>query len=207
MPASSSHTVRLFDRLDSVAQHVSAFVAEGLRAGDTVLIVASTEHWLATLERLSRSGAPTVQAISSGQLTVLDASALLRRFASHGVVDSASFDEHVGTLIHQLHALGAPLRVYGEMVNLLAGEGAFAEAERLEHAWNRLMAEVPVNLLCGYSAVHFGNGRSDESLRRICLAHDHVEVTVDDTLSLWLLTQNGASKSSTGAPARPDRQH
>lgn len=203
---SPSHDVRLFDRVGSLAQHLSAFVSEGLRANATVLVVATNDHWLATLERLTRAGAPVAEAIASGQLTILDAPLLLRRFASHGVVEPAAFEDHVGTLVRQLHARGEPLWVYGEMVNLLVGEGAFSEAERLEHLWNELLREVPARLLCGYAAVHFGHARSGESLRRICHAHDHVEAGLEDSLSLWLLTQNGPAHQEEAAP-EPDRRH
>jgi hypothetical protein len=186
-----SHSVRLFDRTDSAGRYIAAFVLDGLRKGETVLVVASAEHWLAALGRLVALGAAVPGAIASGQLTVLDAASLLDRCAPGGTPAPAAFDGSVAPLVRELAARPVPLRIYGEMVNLLAARGAFEEAERLEHLWNRLAAEVPFSLLCGYSAVHFGNAASDEMLQRICKTHSEIEAAVDDELSLWLLTQTG----------------
>jgi hypothetical protein len=193
-PSTTAHAVRLFDGSDSLARTVSGFVLEGLTREETVLVVATPEHWLAILDGLVRQGADVTGAITRGQLTVMDAATLLQRFAPRGRPDPAIFDEVIGGFVRQLVARGVPLRIYGEMVNLLAAEGAFADAERLEILWNELGTASPFNLLCGYSAVHFGHGRSEDALQRICKTHTCVEASIDDSLSLWLLTQGRSSQ-------------
>jgi hypothetical protein len=46
---------------------------------------------------------------------------------------------------------------------------------------------VPFDLLCGYSAVNFGNPRSADALRRIGAAHGHLRANRRDLLATFLL--------------------
>lgn len=153
--------------------------------GDPVLAVCTPAHWTAIEERLS-AGAP-LALHSSRQATVLDAHALLDRVVVNGAPRRERFHDEVGAIVRGLAVPGRRLRVYGEMVNLLAAEGDFASVLQLEHFWNTLAGEVPLTLLCGYFAEHFGAPRSSDALRRICEAHSEVRVQPADLLGSFLL--------------------
>ena len=71
--------------------------------------------------------------------------------------DPLMFKSNVGDLIERL-CLGrvpCPIRVYGEMVDLLWQEGNSDGAIRLEILWNQLASAYEFSLLCGYAMGHF----------------------------------------------------
>jgi hypothetical protein len=184
--APPQHSLQLFDCRNSVADAVSDFIAEGVEAGDGVLAVMRRETWESTARRLRDRGLDPAVAQASGGLTVLDAAATLDTFLVNGRIDQKLFDDSVGTLVWALASSGR-LRVYGEMVDLLASSGEFRIALQLEARWNELRAETPFTLFCGYSAENFGNPKLTETLRLTCLAHSHIRANPRDPLATFLL--------------------
>jgi hypothetical protein len=189
--ACADHIAQLFDDRDSLAVSLSSFVSEGLRSGETVVLVISSGHWTLTARRLAALGGDVDSYLDGGQLMVLDAAETLSRFWRRGRPDRDLFDASVGVLIRGLAARGTPFRVYGEMVDLLAGEGDFAGVEQLEELWNHLGADATFTLFCGYMAANFGDSRTAGSLRTICRLHSHVRADPIDTLGSFLLERAG----------------
>jgi hypothetical protein len=189
----SGHQFQLFDHAGSLSDAVSMFVGNGLARGDTVLAVLSREHWFGVASRLRDQGLDPDEAASSGQLTIRDAAEVLATFMPGDRPDAKLFDATVGGLVRQLRARGKPLRIYGEMVDLLAGEASFRSARQLEDLWNELGTREPFLLFCGYSSAHFGNPRDAGSLREICHSHTQVRVEPRDLLGAYLIsaTANG----------------
>jgi len=184
-PGTAEHLLQLFDSDGSRAESVAAYVRAGLAGGDAVLLVLTGEHWSAV--RTALGGRAADPAIHEGRLVVKDAQAALRAFMHRGVPDASRFDASIGTLVRQLTATGARLRVYGEMVDLLAIAGEFEAARELETLWNQLVTIHPFTLFCGYSAVSFGDPRSAHALRALCAAHSRVVATSHDVLGTFLL--------------------
>jgi MEDS: MEthanogen/methylotroph, DcmR Sensory domain len=185
--ASPQHSLQLFDCSDSAADVVSGFIAEGIHAGDVVLAVMRRETWESTARRLRERGLDPAVAQADGGLTVLDATATLDTFLVNGRIDQKLFEDSVGTLVWALGSTDRRLRIYGEMVDVLASAGDFRAALQLEARWNGLGAETPFHLLCGYSAENFGNPKASESLRMTCLAHSHIRTNPRDPLATFLL--------------------
>jgi hypothetical protein len=183
--SATDHLLHLFDDEASRAETVSAFMREGLAVGDRVLVVATPEHWDAIAARLDERDLDA--AVRDGRLTLRDAAATLRTLMHRGVPDPKRFDAAVGALVRQLASAGTPLRVYGEMVDVLAVQGDFDAARDLEALWNQLGGRTPFVLLCGYAAVSFGDPQSAHALRAICSAHSHVISSADDVLGSFLL--------------------
>ena len=179
------HAVQLFDNPDSVAETVATFVSSSLDSNATVLILISSENWRATARNLGSREAD--RAIAHGRLTVLNAAVTLSGFMQGGGVRGDWFDRTVTPLVDRLAAQGRPLRIYGEMVDVLAAEGDFRSALQLETLWNELALRTHFTLLCGYSAVSFGDPRVAHALQRICRAHTHVRTTPRDPLATFLL--------------------
>lgn len=183
----SEHLMQLFDNRDSLADAVSSFLASGVLDANPVFVVCTPDHWRAIAAGLDRHGVPVEAFRASGHITVADARDTLSQFMSAGFLDPAQFHASVGTIVKSLARPGTRLRVYGEIVNLLAAEGDFAAAKRLEELWNELSAEVSFTLFCGYSAEHFGDPRSAEALRNICGTHSHIRTDARDLLGNFLL--------------------
>ena len=186
----TEHIVQLFDTVDSLANVVSAFLKEGWDAGDYLLVAAKPGHWSRTADRLERRGCPVAQAIRSGRLSVLDAATTLARITRFGAADRQLFLEHIGGLVGRLVAESqASVRIYGEMVELLAEEGDLRGAQRLERLWNELGERQPFSLLCGYSAAHFADPQSLPALHAICGTHTRVQKNTSDLLGNWLIAR------------------
>ena len=180
-----THRLQLFDTPQSLAQSVTQFLLEGYERGENLLIAAKRRNLDAILAALEAhhcfSGDHDRQ-----RLVALDATELLTHLRRNGVIDALRFEAEIGTLVERLSVSG-PLRVYGEIVEVLAEEGDFDGAVTLETLWNGLSERYPFTLMCGYSSAHFSSDAS--ALRRICDTHNHVSACTDDTLGSYLLTR------------------
>jgi hypothetical protein len=58
---------------------------------------------------------------------------------------------------------------------------------QLESLFDELRAREPFTLFCGFSAVHFGDPRTADALRRVCRAHSRVRANPFDPLGAYLL--------------------
>ena len=185
----SEHLVQLFDDTDSLAQTVSEFLYTGFLNGETLLVAARPYGWSATLKNLLTLGCDVAGATASGRLLAVDAATTLAGFSQNGCPRLDLFQEQVGALVRHLSAsnpLG--LRVYGEMVDILATQGDYRAAEQLEAMWQDLAAECSLTLLCGYASANFADPRTAGSLHAICRLHTHTAVKPTDLLGDWLLS-------------------
>jgi MEDS: MEthanogen/methylotroph, DcmR Sensory domain len=185
---SSEHVVQFFDSDESRAECVAAFLAEGYRAGEPLIVVARPGHWSSMAERLQALKVPVQKAINQGKLVVKDADDTLRRLSRNGSPDQILFDQGVGKVIEGLKTRGGRVRAYGEMVDMLAQRGDLTDAIRLEEMWNRLGERASFYLMCGYSAAHFVSTSTHRALREICSSHTSVHRHSQDPLATWLLT-------------------
>jgi len=186
----SEHIVQFFDSRESLADSVAAFLAEGCRQGERLLVVAKPRNWLAIAAALKTGGHPLSDGTETS-LTVVDADSALSQFMRHGLPDSLLFHGTVGSLVRKLATTQrCGFRIYGDMVEALAQEGNFHAAQRLEELWNELAVRYPFVLLCGYSSTHFANREAREALREICATHSRVHHTDADRVAGWLLDRD-----------------
>jgi hypothetical protein len=103
--------------------------------------------------------------------------------------DRTLFDLRLGTIVRHMSSDLAPvgLRIYGEMVELLAQDGNYAAAADLERLWIDLRAECRFALLCGYSAAHFAAPDAGSALSVICREHSRSLSECSDPLGQFLL--------------------
>ena len=186
-PVEHEHLVQLFDDLSSLSDGVARFLHAGFTKGDGLLVVATAEHRHAIAARLEARGCTASELVQHERLVVLDARELLASFMKAGRPDAILFDETVGRVVRRLSAHGRPLRIYGEMVDVLAADGMYAEARQLEALWNRLAERAPFLLFCGYNSSNFGNPVTAEALRSICQLHSRVQCEASDMLGSFLL--------------------
>lgn len=162
-----AHAVRFYDRDRELMSAVAGFAADGWSAGDVVVLVTTGEHRAALRWRLASHGLAIARA--EGRLVELDAAETLDSFMRQGRPDPALFDATVGALVRQC-AMASRVRAFGEMVNVLWGQGNAEGALELEQLWTDLQQTVPFTLMCGYAAAQM----SDEGRERVRAAHDHV---------------------------------
>ena len=187
--AAPGHTVQLFDSVASRAAGISSDLLQGLRQGNSVLMVGTPAHWEATKKLLECEGIDIDKAIADGTLTVLDAAETLAKFMRGNAPDPSKLEDVMGALVARLAQRPGRLHMYGEMVDVLAEAGNYRGAHRLEELWNGLASRTPFDLFCGYTSGHFGDHRSAAALRAICDAHAHVHTTAADELGTFLTAQ------------------
>ena len=188
----TTHVVQLFDSDESLADAVAEFLGQGFMRNDRMLAVMGDQRWYSVAMRMSANGLHVDEALRSGDLIVCDASETLKRFMKHGVPDRALFDATVAALVSELARGGRHLRIYGEMVDVLAAQGEYAAAHELEELWNVLGTREEFTLFCGYTAAHFGDPRNADALARICASHGEVLSDARDVLGSFLVREHRA---------------
>ena len=126
-PAPEEHFVQLYGRNDQLlTRNVSRYLAEGLRRGDALVVIATREHADAITRELALHGADAVAASPDGRLVVLDAQETLDRFLVGGQPDEHLFREVVGGVLAEAYRRSSTghVRAFGEMVGLLWVAGA-----------------------------------------------------------------------------------
>ncbi|MFL6278657.1 MAG: MEDS domain-containing protein [Vicinamibacterales bacterium] len=169
-----SHFAELFDTTEALVDTVSGFVRDGLNQGDAALVIMRLAQWNSVSSELTRRNVPLSGAIANGQLTVLDGARTLGRIMLHGTPCRGHFDEVISKTVRESCAGGLRLRVYSDMVDILAAEGNFHAAHELEKLWGDVARHEPVTVLCGYSAATFYNPDAADTLRSICRSHSNV---------------------------------
>ncbi|MHB8576853.1 MAG: ATP-binding protein [Dehalococcoidia bacterium] len=174
MPAATyQHAVQFYDRDEFLFDSVSRFLATGLRAGEVAIVVATPTHRAALEDSLRADGLDLSAARAAGRYVALDAAEMLSEFMVAGIPDPTRFDAVIGGLITQA-VPNRRVRIFGEMVALLAEAGEHAAALCLEALWNALQQRQAFSLLCGYPLHDFGGADGGDQLEPVCAAHSHV---------------------------------
>ena len=167
-----AHVVHLYEKDDVFLDTLEGFTSGGLRAGEVVVLIATTAHLFALEYRLQKNGGWNVADLRQrGQYVAIDASAALAGFMRDGCVDESLFKETVVATIEAAQAGGRRVRAFGEMVALLWASGDRASTRRLEQLWNSVCRDRKLSLLCAYPR---HQPESDPAILEICALHSHV---------------------------------
>jgi hypothetical protein len=172
-PRSHLHAVRFYPDAVSLSYIVADFLADGLRARQPAIIIATPEHCGAITARLQELGLDVVRLQEQHRMFVFDAHELLSRFMVEGMPDGRQFMSIMSPILARAARwnVGRPTRAYGEMVDVLWKAGQTVAAIRLEMLWNYLANTYEFELLCGYS---MGSFYKDTAIEEICSQHTHV---------------------------------
>src|SRR5689334_13974748 len=141
--SASRHAVKLYAVERELLQAVRAFADEGLAAGDAVLLALTPRHEAA----LAIEGTEHVRVVSAPRL--------LAEILPDLHTDGASFHRVLHREIEQTPGRNGRVRIFGELVDLLAAERRFASAARLERLYSEWVADRPCSLLCAYALSRF----------------------------------------------------
>jgi signal transduction histidine kinase len=168
----ADHGVKFYGDDQSLVATVATFVADGLRAGDTALVVATAAHRDLLRARLESDG--VLRPGAGAPVLFADAHETLATFMRNDVPDRALFQVGIGGMVaeHALKSRSGRVRVFGEMVDVLWASGQRDAALQLEELWNELQRLQAFSLLCGYAVGRFV--KEPAALRAVCRAHSQV---------------------------------
>lgn len=149
-----------------IVSQASEFIAAGLANGERVIALATQAHWNAITADFEKNGVSLGRATADGRLVLIEADQLLETLTTDGHVDVNTFRATLEPLVQA----GPKLRIYGEVVSLLAGKGDIEGALAIERLGHDLARTLKVNILCGYHVAAGRPGPSD--IQRIQQIHD-----------------------------------
>jgi anti-sigma regulatory factor (Ser/Thr protein kinase) len=167
-----NHVVLFYDNTEQLVTSVAQFVADGVLAGETALVVATAAHLEAFNDAMVASGLDVTGLGDEHRLMMIDAGAAMSRLLVGDWPARDRFESEIGAMIRRLSESGRPVRIYGEMVALLWDAGHAAAAIELEALWNDLSQHVPFSLLCAYPAASVAGDA--ESFELLCHCHSAI---------------------------------
>ena len=175
------HVVQFYGADEELAVTVGGYLAEGLRSGDGILVVATAPHRRAFAAALARAGIDPARERDAGRLLMEDAAELLDRFLAGDVLDHERFQSAASGLILRAAAGTRPVRIYAEMVAVLWDAGQVGLAVELEELWNGLGALLPFSLLCAYPSRLMTGAETADAVREVRVLHSAVSGAEPDS--------------------------
>ena len=167
------HSVQIYPNTEIFMDALEGFVGGGLRAGDSVIVIATPAHRRALERRLNVRGFDVARARAEDRYMPLDAEATLAQFMVDGWPDDQRFKHVVSDLITRARGNGRRVRTFGEMVALLWDQGHSGATVRLEVLWNKFCAEETFSLFCAYPETGFTQD-AHASIQEICGHHSRM---------------------------------
>lgn len=170
------HAVQFYEADAFLAKTVSAFIAEGLEAGEAGIVIATPDHRKAITKCLLDRGIDLKNLKAEGRYVSIDARETLSRFVIDGWPDDKLLEKVADELLRRATGRRG-VRLFGEMVALLWAEGNLEGAIRLEELWNEHKQDRPLNVLCAYWIGGFSSPSNSDVFDRLCRAHSRVYPT------------------------------
>jgi PAS domain-containing protein len=173
--ACSAHLVQFYEGPRELADRVTRYLAAGVEAGGTAVVIAEARQRDSIRAGLADRGVDVQALERADRYVALDAEETLARLLVGGVPDEARFERVVGGVIEAASRGGTvPVRAFGEMVALLWARGEHRAALRLERLWNRLRESREFSLLCAYPKHGFDGEADGRGFLDVCAEHDGV---------------------------------
>ena len=171
--APADHLCQLYGHEIHMIDALTTFTDVGLRAGESVVVIATAAHLHQLEQRLRGNWVDIDRARWEDRYIAVLAQETLNRFVVDGWPDEEKFNAVAEGLLKRARGNGRKVRAFGEMVALLWAEGNAGATIRLEHLWNSLQQREKFSLLCAYPRSAFGD-ESAATQRTICSLHSRV---------------------------------
>lgn len=168
------HLVQFYHSDEFLADTVTNFIAPALMSGEGAILVATEAHLYQFEKAFHDLGINTSLMRLSGQLLLLDAHLTLRSFMVNDSPDPEKFHSYIGGAILEMTSKFPGVKAYGEMVNILWGEGNIYGTIALEKLWAELMRDKKFSLLCAYSIESMCEDKQGIAFTEVCQCHTHV---------------------------------
>lgn|SRR5579863_9306964 len=171
--APCEHIAQFYEHDGVLIDTLSRFVAGGIKADESVIVIATRQHIEALDARLNSTGVNVAMTRLTDQYITLVADEVLEKFMVKQWPDEQLFSNFITELIERARSGGRSVRAFGEMVALLWERGDIAATVRLEYLWNNLRKNNPFSLFCAYPRVGLTEDAS-KSMDQICAAHSRI---------------------------------
>ncbi|MEY2468438.1 MAG: hypothetical protein QOF21_1136 [Actinomycetota bacterium] len=168
------HVVSFYDTERDLAAWVGGYIADGFRAGDRIVIIATDEHRLAFDSWLTSHEVDHKTMRDRGLYLTFDAQDTLDKFMVRGSPDPALFDAVMAPIMREAACDEVDVRAFGEMVALLWDEGNVAGAVELEELWNGLGQRHAFTLYCAYPSAALAGSNDLEAAALVCANHSEL---------------------------------
>ncbi len=168
-----AHAVQLYDADHDLTRSVGEYLAAGLRAGETAIVVATATHARSFGAALDAAGVDVDDMTHQERLVVIDADGARAQIMDGERPDAAAFASVLGDPIRRSVATTA-VRVYGEVVDLLWQDNLVVAAMELEGMWNELGRQLPFSLFCAYHVKATPGARDHPAITDVCHAHSEI---------------------------------
>ena len=140
-----SHGVQVYEDAGDLADSVAAYLAAGFERDQPAVVVSTPEHLSLFAERLATRGWEFADAESAGLLVVADAEETLAEIMGPNGVDHAQLDRSLVDVLARVQRGpdARPVRVFGEMVDLLCRRGDADAADELEQRFTLQACDSP----------------------------------------------------------------
>ncbi len=197
------HIAHLYEDDSCLTKAVAEFIASGLHAGEPAIVLATQAHTEAITAELKSLRFNVKSAVSDGYLTLVDAMDALAIIMVGTKPDHDLFLETMTGFIRQSRTIAErPVRIYGELVDLLWHQGNPEAAVRLEVLWNELGSTSPFSLLCGYNLGNVYNQAYWQHFQNVCREHREV-LAIERTGGLHRPRKVSMRRAAAAKPARP----
>ncbi len=153
--APCEHIAQFYEHDGVLLDTLAGFVGGGLKQGEGVIVLATSEHLRALEQRLQASGVNLQEAKSKDEYITVLAEEALGKFMVNEWPDDQLFFNFVAELIARAQNGGRRVRAFGELVALMWAKGHVAATVRLEFLWHQLCHQKSFSLFCAYPKAGF----------------------------------------------------
>src|SRR5262245_59082735 len=139
VPSAGSHAVQLYESRRFLHAAIAAFLAEGARHGDPLVMISRARTYTGVVECL-RSGRHGPAFDGAERIAFMDADAGVAEMMEGGTLDLQRAEAQFRRLSASIqpNRAGGTVWVYGEMVDVLCELGHRSAAIRVEELWNSI---------------------------------------------------------------------
>jgi len=171
------HFVQFYQSDAFLIHSMADYVTNGLKAGETCIVAATEKHHQMLESFLSQDG--SLDAFrSSGRFITVYSHQGLAEIMSGDMPDERKFRDNIEPIMIKASKRGGGIRIYGELVQILADEGNSDASLQLEALWNRLRIDYVFALYCAYSTNGFAG---IPQKNRVHLCDEHAVVIPDES--------------------------
>lgn len=169
------HLVQIYAHDGTLLDALERFVAGGIGAGESVVVIATPEHLAPLRERIRGRGIDLIAAENEDRYIALTAPEALSEFMHGNWPDEMLFRGFIARVLKRARADGRRVRAFGEMVAVLWAQGHRGATVRLEQMWDEVCREQDFTVFCAYPESGFTRDTA-AALADICAAHSRTIV-------------------------------